>query len=199
MHEASKAVRQPSSPTDSAPRSRISPVKAFAALLAVLVVAGAALLFLKHEADPPTTGIPPSDNFALTDSEAIATFKDLRSTLITGYHSTDQSLASSAVAADSPMLPIVHDEITELQSDQVRDKTRFSTRSIHVKTSTSDEVLLLEHVDVFPKFIGQSKSSPSEDITTSRAQRQVIEWTLKRYSSQWLIYQSVITSSRNLP
>ena len=57
----------------------LSPTKAFAVLLALAAAAGAFLFFTTPDDPSPTTPttIPESTNFALTNEEAIARFKEL--------------------------------------------------------------------------------------------------------------------------
>src|SRR5919106_5224254 len=87
-------VGEPGTPemkTDDKPSGGLSPVKAFFALLALLVAIGGLFLLTRPTDEPGPGSAPKSDNFALTDAEAIEKFKELEELKISAYREADAS------------------------------------------------------------------------------------------------------------
>jgi hypothetical protein len=169
------------------------PLLVFLGLMAVLVAVGAIVLFTRDPAPPPPPGTtPPETNFALTDAEAIARFRELRALRDRLYRARDITLMSQIYTPMSPLRPIVSSEVRRLLRARVQDRSTFETRGIDLLSNEPDRVRLRETVLIKPKFV----SAQGRDVSIQkRPVEQTVVWTLVPVSGTWLIEKSLITKS----
>lgn len=178
------------------PAGAVPPLAVFLGLLAVLVVVGAVVL-LTREAPPPTPTktAPAEPNYALTDSEAITRFKELRSLRDSMYRSEDLSLLSLIYTDQSALRRIVTREIQGLAREGIRDRSRFEQRQLSVKSNVPEHIILRETVVIYPHFV----DARGNDVSIQRRPvRRVIDWTLTAEEGVFLIEDSIIRSSEVL-
>ena len=172
----------------------LPPVKAFVMLIGVLVVAGAGLWLLRPEAETGPAGLPESDNFALTNAEAIHRFKQLDELRLQAYEKRDASLIRSITTEDSALRQVGVSEIAQLIDDKVFSRTTFDTKSLTVSTNTGNRIVLRQVVAENPRFV----TAKGEDITTSAPVRRTVQWTLDREGAEWLLFDAEVLSDRDL-
>lgn len=180
-------------------RGALSPLVAFAVLMA-LVVAGAAYV-LSRETEPaagPATlseASPSISDHKLTDAEAIARFEELDAIRQRAYASPDPSLVSRVFAEERRTHQIVLRELRRLEADAVRSESTFDTRSVRVLVNRSQRITLRQVVVIDPRFV----DSDGRNVTGhAPAERQTIEWTLVRVGDQWLIGDSRVVKAEAL-
>jgi hypothetical protein len=171
------------------PAGGLSPAKAFFALLALLVAIGG-LFLLTRPGDEPNPGpAPKSDNFALTDAEAIDRFRELNSLALASIRERDYSTLNEIFAAESPARNRAFQAIQRLRRDNVIDKVRIEVRAIEVIQNDSDKVELRVIDRLFPCFVTES----GEDISEShRVVEGTTVWTLTPEDSVWKIQDSTL-------
>jgi hypothetical protein len=172
------------------PAGGLSPAKAFFALLALLVAIGGLFLLTRSSEDPDPGSAPKSDNFALTDAEAIERFKDLDELQIRALRQRDETLLGKIYTRDSPLASSVEKSIRTLKRESVFDRTRDETQSLSVIENSQDEIRLRQEVVVTPRFVDEA----GRDVTINpRTELQTVEVILHRDFDQWLIHDAVIT------
>ena len=186
-------MRRQGESDERADSSAASPVRVFLALMAVLVVVGAVVLITRDDDPPePTPTESPSPNFALTDAEAIARFKELRDLHLSAYRDRDISLLPLVFTRDSNIGQTVRKEIQSLLRDGVVPKPRYETQMLSVRVNTASEIRLVESVRFRARFFDEK----GNDVTVGRKEEmQIIEWVLRPQESVWLIHASKITKS----
>ena len=189
-------VGEPGTPemkTDDKPSGGLSPVKAFFALLALLVAIGGLFLLTRptDEADPGPA--PKSDNFALTDAEAIERFRELHALFRQASRTRDPSLVSVMITEGSPLREEATKDIAQLRRDGVLDRSRFVTEDIDIQSNGPTEIRLIQRVVIHPKFVLESSR---KNVTQSEPVRQVVEWTMKLENSQWRVLDALVTESQ---
>jgi RNase P/RNase MRP subunit p29 len=188
-------VGEPGTPemkTDDKPSGGLSPVKAFFALLALLVAIGGLFLLTRPTDESEPGPASRSDNFALTDTEAIERFKELDGLQIRALRQRDETLLGRVYTSDSPLMSSVTKSIRTLKRESVFDRSQDETRSLLVIENGQDEIRLRQEVVVMPKFVDES----GRDVTiNSRTELQTVEVTLRRDLDQWLIHDAVITET----
>jgi hypothetical protein len=172
------------------PAGGLSPAKAFFALLALLVAIGGLFLLTRPGDDPNPGPAPKSDNFALTDAEAIVRFKELDELQIRALRQRDETLLGQIYTPNSPLVSSVAKSIRTLIRESVFDRTRDETKRLSVIENGQDEIRLRQEVVVRPKFVDES----GRDVTINpRTELQTVEVILHRDFDQWLIHDAVIT------
>ena len=170
------------------PSAATSPAKALAIVLLLLIAIVGAVLLITPD-DPPPITLPETTNFALTDAEALAVFQELDSRRIEAYRLQDPTLLAHAFTATSPILERVEREIREIGKANVDDLTEFRTVRLEVLSNHADEIEIRQVVIVSPRFLNPR----GENVALSRdAQRQSIDWVLRRSGSQWLIHSGTV-------
>jgi hypothetical protein len=186
-------VGEPGSPEmkrNDKPAGGLSPAKAFFALLALLVAIGGLFLLTRPKEEPGPGPAPRSDNFALTDAEAIERFKELDELQIRALRERDETLLGKIYTPDSPLVASVVKSIRTLKRESVFDRTRDETQSLSVIENSQDEIRLRQEVVVTPKFVDEA----GRDVTIdSRTELQTVEVLLHRNFDRWLIHDAVIT------
>ena len=175
--------------------SGISPIKAFAGLVALLIVSGAIILLTKPEtsAQDSEANIAASDNFALTDAEAITRFRTLRRLLIRAVASRDVSLLPAIFTSDSPNMKETEAAIHRLLRDRVIDKSRVHIISVEVLNNWPERIRISERVRLVPCFIAES----GRDVTASnKIVEQVNRWVLVFSNSSWKLAKGVLQDDR---
>jgi hypothetical protein len=171
------------------PAGGLSPAKAFFALLALLVAIGGLFLLTRPKEEPGPGPAPRSDNFALTDAEAIERFKELDGRVLSAYEDADPSLLSGTFTPTSPMKSTVVRELRTLKREGVHSESRFDTQRLSVASNGESTIQIRQIVVIYPKFVTES----GEDVTeNARVERQTIDWTLQRVDSAWLLHRSLI-------
>jgi hypothetical protein len=177
------------------PAGGLSPAKAFFALLALLVAIGGLFLLTRPGDDPNPGPAPKSDNFALTDAEAIDRFRELDALRITALRSRDASLISHVFTPKSPAADDVAASIRTLTRQSVLFRSTYESKSVRVTENTPTEIHVLQRVVVTPSFV----SEEGEDVTRDdSSQLQETDWTLRRVADLWLIHDGVITNVTNV-
>jgi hypothetical protein len=159
-------------------------------LLLIAVVGGILLLTRKdHATAPPPTNHHQTETFALTDSQAIARFKQLDRLRIRAYKERDLSLIPLTFVDGSKIARTVVKEIKSLLRQSILPKPNFRTVDLAVTSNTAKRIEIKQRVLVGGRFITQS----GQDVTApSERQRQTINWILKPVDSDWLISSSLI-------
>jgi hypothetical protein len=191
-------VGEPGAPemkSDDKPSGGLSPVKAFFALLALLVAIGGLFLLTRPTDESNPGPAPRSDNFALTDAEAIERFKELDALRIRALRSRDASLISQVFTPNSPVAEDVMDSIQTLNRQNVLFRTTYKDSSLHVVTNTANEIHVLQRAVVNPRFVDENGIDVTRNDST---QLQTTDWTLRRMSDVWLIHDGLITKVRDL-
>lgn len=169
------------------------PLRVFLALMAVLVAIGGLVLFTREDDPPspsPTTSASP--NFALTDAEAIARFKELRALRDQMYRQRDLSLITQIYTSNSPSKDVALKEVQRLVRDNVLDRSAYRTLGVSVQLNTPDRITLVEEITLFPRFV----AGDGEDVTRGNdALRQVAVWVLTEDRGEWLVYESLLEES----
>jgi hypothetical protein len=188
-------VGEPGTPemkSDDKPSGGLSPVKAFFALLALLVAIGGLFLLTRPTDESNPGPAPRSDNFALTDAEAIERFKELDARVLSAYEAVDPSLLSGTFTPTSPMRSTVAKELRTLKREGVHSESRFDTQSLSVVSNGESTIQIRQIVVVHPKFVTES----GKDVTTNgKVERQTVDWTLHRFESEWLLHSSLIVDA----
>ncbi len=183
-------------PEPISPRPGVSPAIAFS-MLAILVAVIAAAVFLTRPdtevqaaATNPTSTSP---NFALTNEEAIARFKELSQMLHQAYAMHDPTRLDHLYTDASPVRELAGEELRQLNRDQVSDVSTYKTLRVEVVANTDDSIRLREVVMVKPRFVDRA----GKDVTTSKSDRirEVVEWTLRPEGGIWLIHDAVVEKS----
>lgn len=166
---------------------RLSPVAVFAALMAVIAAVTVTVLLTRDKSSPPPPRPLEQANFALTDTEAIARFKELNGLLLQSYRSRDLSLVNSYLTNDSPLRSRAIREITQLLKDRVIGKARFQTLDDRVLQNDSDAIVVRHKSVEYPHFVSEG----GEDVSSShRPVLQVVDWTMHLEGSTWKLFNS---------
>jgi hypothetical protein len=191
-------VGEPGTPemkSDDKPSGGPSPVKAFFALLALLVAIGGLFLLTRSTDESDPGAAPRSDNFALTDAEAIERFNELHALFRQASRTRDQSLLSLMITSDSPLRDEATKDIAQLRRDGVLDRSRFVTEDIDIQSNRRTEIQLIQRVVIYPKFVLESSG---KNITKSEPVRQLVEWTMKLEDSEWRVLDALVTKSQEV-
>jgi hypothetical protein len=195
MQEADEPARGGTGTQAAEPARTLSPIAAFLILLAIGAVAlGAFLLTREDDAEPAARDRGPA--FALTDEEAIERFRELEALYIRAYRQRDLSLLSQIYVPGSRIEETVAKEIRKLIRADVVPRPTFTTDELEVITNESSEITVRQTVEESSRFIHES----GQDATgESGHQRLVVDWTLTRIGSRWLISDSLIIEAQDLP
>jgi hypothetical protein len=176
-------------------RAHLSPVKAFALLAVLLAAAGAVLYFTRPQATPAPTGIPESDNFALTNDEAIDELKALSEIGISAVQEKRIGDLSRAFVEDGPLYNRSVDAISELQQDRVSDELVYKSLSALVERNTASKIVLIEERLIEPCFI----DAKGDDVTGDPSLvKQRVQWTMARQGSDWRLFDAEVLHEEKL-
>jgi hypothetical protein len=191
-------VGEPGSPEmkrNDKPAGGLSPAKAFFALLALLVAIGGLFLLTRPKEEPGPGPAPKSDNFALTDAEAIQRFKKLNTTAVEAIQERDASALSEVFIGSGPAMERAADAIRRLQRNDVLDRSKVEIIDVTVVESSREAIGLRVADRLFPCFVTES----GEDVSTGpEAIEGVSIWTLRLEESLWKIYDSQLQRDRVL-
>lgn len=165
-----------------------SPIVVFVVLLALVlaVAVGAVVTRKSPEADATAPPIEHT-NFALTDAEAIARFKELNSLLLRSYRRRDVSLVDTYLVPDSPLYKRAVQEIDKLLSDGVRDKAVFEGEVDRVLSSSPDSIVIRHRTIEYPHFVSEN----GRDVTASpHPIVEIVDWTMRQDSGTWRLFNS---------
>lgn len=180
-------------PRLDSPRTGLSPAIAFLLLAVVVALLAAAILLTRPEAQVEAAATNPTStapNFALTNEEAIARFKELHQMRVQAYRSLDAAVLPRIYESGSEVLAIALNDLRRLSRDGVRDTSIFRTKSLAVMTNESDEVTIEQVVDVAPRFVSRG----GKEVTTGpREVRRHVLWTLSLQGTQWVVADAVVT------
>lgn len=174
-------------------RQFLTPTRAF--LITLSAVAFSLGLWLATGTESPSMGAqaqqaPPSRS--ISESDLLSQFEDLQRSLMVAYRTQDPTLVDALFTSTSPVRRIVFDDLERLQQDNVNDLTTQRQRQLEILSSEAHEVKLQESVVVRPRFL-----LGGEDITKgARRVNQIVTWTLRTENGDWLIHDSVVTSSQ---
>jgi hypothetical protein len=186
-------MRRAGEPDQRGDAGAFPPLRVFLALMAVLVAIGG-LVLLTREDDPPspTPRTSASPNFALTDAEAIARFKELRALRDQMYRQRDLSLTTQIYTPDSPSMSVALREIRRLLRDDVIDRSTYRTHDLAVDFNSSTRIRIVEDITLIPRFV----TSEGTEVTRRHGTlRQVVVWVLVEDGGQWLVYESSLKRS----
>jgi hypothetical protein len=140
---------------------------------------------------------PSQGSSSLTNEEAMAKFKELHLLFLRAYRERDASLTKLFTAPDARRaFQRIDQQITTLRKDAVLDKTRFDRKSLNVVENSNDEIKLKEVVVLRRRYVDEETG---ENLTIDdQPERQTIIWSMRRYGSDWMIYDRLITKARVL-
>ncbi|MDP9233941.1 MAG: hypothetical protein M3P01_05255 [Actinomycetota bacterium] len=170
------------------------------AIGAFLVLAGVLLgiVLLTRNPDrtaPPTTNHQQSGTFALTDSQAIAKFKELNRLRIEAFRNRDASLIAQVLTSDSPLRPRALGEIARLRADGVLDKTAFRIRDVQARSNGPNQIVLREVEVETPRFVTETGKDVSRLHISVVA---TVDWTLRKDGLVWKIFDSSSVKAHRL-
>lgn len=195
-HISSDRSRDSLPPRVNNGRGGMPPIKVFAGLVALLIGAGTFLLLTKSGTSlQSSTGIPPSDNFALTNAEAISRFKRLDALSIRAYETQDPTLVSHFLTSDSPLTSSVQNDILKLQVHRTDFEAGVVTQDLAVRTNTASMIVIRQDLIQSVRFTKQG----GRDVTKSPTRLELtVDWTLRPEGDAWLIHDSHVVATRQL-
>jgi hypothetical protein len=190
-------LTSPAPVADTPDSTPLSPIKVFVGLVVLLIVAGTIAYVTKPEANVQNSkaGLPESNNFALTDAEAIARFKELDAIRLRAFQDRDPSVIPNYVTSDSPLTSNLYADIDKLLVKKVVFDPNLTTKDLVVRSNTSDRIVIRQQAIEAPIF----RSEKGEILSKDRARLALtVEWVLEREDSAWKIYESTVVSSQRL-
>jgi hypothetical protein len=196
MDSLPEPARSSPEASTAAPRL-ISGGRAIGAFIVLAAVLAGILLFTRrdHQTTPPPTSHVQPGTFSLTNSQAIAKFKQLDHLHLQAYQRRDDSLLAQVLTSDSPMQRSAYRDIARLRADGVLDKTTFRTRKLWTRSNTPKEIVLRQVVIQKPLFVTEA----GKDV--SRLHERVIatiDWTLRKDGIEWRIFDSSVIRAHRL-
>lgn len=173
----------------------VPPLRVFLGLLALVLALGAVVLVTRdvEPAPPPPPAQSASPNFALTDEEAIARFKELHALLLTAYRQRDMSLLDSFLTENSPLRTRAVQEIRQLLRDRVFDRAKIESLVLRVLFNESDLITVRHKWIEYPRFVAES----GQNVTSfEQPILQVVDWSLRPDHSVWKIFDSDVIRTR---
>ena len=175
----------------------MSPIKVFAVLIglvaAIVIVAEVA----RDDAPPvaPQRTASPAD-FSLTNSEAIARFKELDALRYRAYTERDVTLIPLYMTSDSPLRRVGYREIRQLINDRVLFRPTVDVKNLRVLSNTPRQIVVRQVVIEQPKFVSEA----GKDVSSSQNKiHQTIDWTLRLEGTEWKIFQAKVVDSLVTP
>lgn len=186
-------AEHPSTAGDVTDTGLMSPFRAFVVIVSLLVAATTVFFITRDDIDDNVELSKRSDNFALTQEEAIGRFKELRRLAFQAVELRDASLLSRALVPGTAIERRTSREIAELIRDRVVDLTRYEVVKTDVVRNEADEIRVLETARLYPCFQTES----GRDVTDSpRTVGGTTLWILKQHDSSWLISEALIKRDR---
>jgi hypothetical protein len=175
------------------PVGGLSPAKAFFALLALLVAIGGLFLLTRPNEEPGPGPAPKSDNFALTDAEAIERFTQLTGLALESVRERDPSLLNQVFTSTGPVKDRASREIRSLLRDNVIDQTTVQILARSVVTNDESVITVRERSRLLPCFVTED----GRDVTRShKVVERVVVWTLQPEGSVWRIHDSELVTDQ---
>ncbi|MDQ3985442.1 MAG: hypothetical protein M3280_02975 [Actinomycetota bacterium] len=185
----------PASPQAEA-RGPVSPLRAFGILgILIAIVAGAGLIATSDDDSEPEPKLSESDNFALTDAEAISVFLRLSRIGLRATQEKDPSLIPLAFTTGGPLANRSHRIIRELREDEIDDKIRYKSLGVEVLSNQPDEIQIVEDRLLYPCFVDAQGKDVTEDSTVVRQQ---VRWEMSRAGSDWRLHNALLQIDRAL-
>jgi hypothetical protein len=175
-------------------KSLLSPLRAFLALLVLLIAAGVLLLATRSNDDPAPAELDPTiTDFSLTDAEAIERFKELNALAWQSARDRDLSLLPRVFTEDGPTGERAARAIRELLRDDVIDQSTSETLNIEVLVNHPSEIQLRETSRLDACFLNEN----GRDVTDAPAvvQRKIL-WTLRKEDTVWQIHDGILENQR---
>lgn len=182
-------------------RGALSPIRAGAVVLAMLLIAGSIFFLASRSGSGPAAPlaqqtiptIEPSVNEPLTESEAIAILRDLIATSVSAIRDWDRDLAAEVFEEGSPALTRAEEAIRNLKRDEVRDLSTLVISGGRLVSQSLKTVRVVAESALTPCF----RDENGRDV--SRGPRRLLrtsEWVLVRSDFGWLIRNATIRKER---
>lgn len=172
----------------------LSPVRAFFLLVAVAGLIPLRMFATREEAAPSEPpGAVRSPDYSLTDAEAIAEFERLHRSIRSASIHRDVSLLDEVLASGSPLYETARAQIRQLIRDRVLDRSRFRTEHVQLVENEPTRVKIEQFVRIQPRFVSEQTG---RQVSAGRPLMQEVYWVLVLQEVEWLVYDSVVTSSR---
>jgi hypothetical protein len=187
----------PSGNPGAASRSLISGGRVIGSFVVIVALLLGIFLFTRPQDQPAS---PPGDTqrssgFALTDTQAIAKFKELNDLRIEAYRQRDPSLVAEVVTSDSPLRAKAYRDISQLRRDSILDMTDFRTREVKTLSNGSNQIVIREVEIQTPRFVTED----GKDVSRMHISLVVTtDWTLRRDGYSWKIFDSVVRNTHRL-
>jgi hypothetical protein len=195
-HESAR-TRTPAH-SNAAPPRALSPLKVFALLLGGLALAFAAITGFRSESkEEPIRAQPQqtSDEFALTDAEAIEKFEELNELQLQVGRMRDLSLVSRVFVPGSPIAGRASQSVRKMLKHNVIDDLQIETLRLQVISNTPAQLVIRETSVEYPCI----RTESGDDVTRGpTAIREVIDWTLVKRTSEWRLYDAAMKRHRAL-
>ena len=178
-------------------RRGLSPTRVFVVLLIVVALLVGIGLLATSNNDPVADDqpLPDTNNFALTDAQAIARFKELDALRIRAYTKRDVSLLDDYVTTTSPLRSEMFEDIEKLMQREVLFQPKLQNQQLSVEQNQPEEVVIRQVVRESTRFVseeGQDVSRFSGPILLT------VDWTMHLERDRWLIYDSFVLSSEKI-
>jgi hypothetical protein len=179
----------PSTDADATSPRLISGSRAIGAFIVLAAMLLGIVLLTRNpdQTTPPTTNHQQSGTFALTDSQAIAKFKDLNRLRIEAFRHRDASLIAQVLTSDSPLRVKALREIARLRADGVLDRTTFRIRNVRTRSNAPNQIVLREVEVERPRFVTETGKDVSRLHISVVA---TVDWTLRKDGLEWKIFDS---------
>jgi hypothetical protein len=183
--EESSAAPKPSSLGSA--QGSLSPIKAFALLMSVVV----AIIIIANLTRSPSapSGAPrraaSSADYSLTNKEAKKRFAQLERLSTLSYVRRDRSLIPVFSVAKSPLRSIALRDIKKLLAKNVVFRPSISRRSLSILKNRKRTIVLREIVVESPRFFLES----GREVSNFHGRiLQTLDWTLKPEGSVWKLF-----------
>lgn len=190
-------VRDPMNRAEERP-SGLSPIKAFAMVGGLVVIAAIAVILLTRPSGPPVASTTPKSSepdLSLTDAEAIDRFNQLNDLALRAFSEADPSLVGLFAAPNSPIDVRSRQAIRKLKREGVRDMSNHDSLRLRVSSNELSRIKLLETSNFFPCFIDEQGGDVTEG---PRAVKRAVQWTLVEYTGEWLLFDSRLIYDREI-
>ena len=183
--------------TEPGVNGTLSPRKAFVILVALIAVAATVALVTRPSPKSRTLAdLPQSRNFALSDAEAIARFKELDQLRLRIYRHRDITLVPQYLTMNSRLRSSLQADIDELLKTQTRVRPHLRSLHVEVLEVTASEAVIRQVALQRPTFLDLETG---EDVSrSSLTLRLVVEWTLQREDTDWRVHDSTVVSARKV-
>ena len=175
----------------------ISPIKAFAGLVALLIVAGTLLLLTRPDASDrfTATSTAGGGSLAITDSQALARFRKLDALRRRAYVQKDASLLSTFLTSNSPLRASGAQDIQQLQESDISFKPHTQTRSLVVERNVPTEIVIEQRLIQRARFF----SDLGQDVTARpKTLLMSVRWWMRPEDGTWKLHDSAVLHAKEL-